>query len=90
MISISLVDFIGKIKDGVGVILSFEIDGKYYEMMYWFNPNDKHTVVIEDQFYIDYPLVLDIMKFEKIDVILKYIHAHVLPPRQEIFEQFLK
>lgn len=89
MISISLVDFIGKINDGVGVILSLEINEVFYEMMYWFNPENKHTLVVEKKFYEDFPNIKDIMLFEPTLKLLEYINLKVLPPREEIFKKYL-
>jgi len=89
MVSISLVDFIGKVDDGVGVILSFCVDEKVYEMMYWFNMYDKNVLVVEDSFYVDYKGIKDIMEFSKINDLLEYINLKVLPSRKEIFEKYL-
>ena len=37
MVSVSVVDYIGKIKDGVAVLLSLNIDDNIFEMIFWFN-----------------------------------------------------
>jgi len=88
MVSVSLIDFIGKYKDGVSVILSLEINEKFYEMMYWFNVYDKHTLVIDEEFYEDYPNIKDIMEYEPTKGLLEYLHSKILPPREEIFKKY--
>jgi len=89
MISISLVDFIGKIDDGVGMILSMMIFDKSYEVMYWINKNDNYRIVVDDNFYIDYPSVADIYTFDRLKDIIIYIDKELLPSREEIWKEFL-
>ena len=72
-ISISLVDFIGRIDDGVATILSMMINDKNYELMYWFDKNDNYRIVIDDKFYEDFPSVKDIYEFEYLKDLIIYI-----------------
>jgi len=90
MISVSLVDYLGQIDDGVGVILSLVIQEKVYEIMYWFNPSNDFTIVIDNQFYIDFPKVKDIYEYDRLIDLLFHIDTEVLPERSEIFKEFLE
>ncbi|MCK9445828.1 hypothetical protein M0Q50_02930 [bacterium] len=87
-ISISLVDFIGRIDDGVATILSMMINDKNYELMYWFNKNDNYRIVIDDKFYEDFPSVKDIYEFEYLKDLIIYIDKKVLPTRTDIWTEF--
>lgn len=92
-ISVSLVDYIGKIEsefgDGVGVILSLQLNKELYEMIYWFNIKNEFRIVIEDKFYKHFPDIKDIYKYEYLIDLLYYIDTTVLPKREEIFKEFL-
>ena len=85
--SISLVDYIGKIENGVAVILSLMIDDKPYEIIYWFNREKKYTFTIEPSFYEDYPIG-DIEKNQYFPELLNYIDTEILPDTEEIFKTF--
>ncbi|NPV12836.1 MAG: hypothetical protein HPY57_13775 [Ignavibacteria bacterium] len=89
MISVSLIDYIGKIEDGVAVLLSLMIKDNNYELVYWFNPNNKFRITIEDKFYIDFPKVKNIYEYEYLIDLLYHIDTQLLPPREEIFKEFL-
>jgi D-Tyr-tRNAtyr deacylase len=90
MISISLVDFIGKLDDGVAVILSMMIKDKSYEIMYWFNKNNNYRIVIDDEFYKDFPNVKNIYEYPNLKDLILHIDQKVLPKREEIWKEFLQ
>lgn len=85
--SISIIDWLGKVGDGVGVLLSLKIGNKLYEMGYWINPENDYRVVMDKQFMTDYRII-DIYEFEGLESLLQYIHAEVLPPLQKMFAEF--
>jgi hypothetical protein len=89
MLSVSLIDYIGQIEDGVAVILSLLILDKKYEIIYWFNPKNDFRITIEDEFYKDYPKVKNIYEYENLIDLLYHIDTQVLPPREDIFKEFL-
>ena len=69
MISVSLIDYIGKLSseefgDGVAVILSLIIDDETYEIVYWFNKQNQFRINIEQKFYDNYPKIKDIYEYE--------------------------
>lgn len=89
MVSVSLIDYIGRIEDGVAVILSLVIEENTYELIYWFNPSNKYRIKIEDKFYQDFPKVKNIYEYEYLIDLLYHIDTQVLPSREEIFKEFL-
>ena len=93
MISISLIDYIGIMPseegDGVAVLLSLVIKENTYELVYWFNPDNKFRIVIEDKFYQNFPNVKNIYDYEYLIDLLYHIDTQVLPSREEIFKEFL-
>lgn len=88
MVSVSLIDYIGKIENGVAVILSLMIMDKQYEIIYWFSKNE-FRITIEDSFYKDFPKVKNIYEYEYLIDLLYHIDTQVLPPREKIFKEFL-
>lgn len=88
-ISVSLVDYIGVVENGVAVILSLIILDKHYEIIYWFDQQNNFTITIEDSFYQDYPKVKNIYNYEYLIDLLYHIDTEVLPPREDIFNEFL-
>ena len=88
-ISVSLVDYIGLVENGVAVILSLIILDKQYEIIYWFDQQNNFTITIEDSFYQDYPKVKNIYDYEYLIDLLYHIDTEVLPPREDIFNEFL-
>jgi len=89
MLSVSVVDYIGKVENGVAVILSLMIMDKRYEIIYWFNTENDFRITIQDTFYQDFPKVKNIYEYERLVDLLYHIDTQVLPPREEIFNQFL-
>jgi len=90
MISISLIDYIGKLEDGVGVILSLILHDKPYEIIYWFNKKDEMIFKIDDNFYKDYPEITNIYEYEYLIDLLYHIDTELLPSREEIWKEFLE
>jgi hypothetical protein len=88
-ISVSLVDYVGAVENGVAVILSLIILDKQYEIIYWFDQQKNFTITIEDSFYQDFPKVKNIYDYEYLIDLLYHIDTEVLPPREDIFNEFL-
>ena len=88
-ISVSLVDYVGRVENGVAVILSLIILDKQYEIIYWFDQQKNFTITIEDAFYQDFPKVTNIYEYEYLIDLLFHIDTIVLPSREDIFKEFL-
>lgn len=89
MVSIGLVDYMGKIEDGVGMILSLIIGEKNYEIMYWLNRDNKYRLVIEDSFYSDNVNITDIYRYEHTHELISYINNVIIKDKEELFNEFL-
>lgn len=88
-INLSLVDYIGKLENGVAVILSLVIDEEQYEIIYWFNRNSDYRINIEQKFYDNFPHIKNIYDYEYLYELLYYIDNKILPNKEEIFNEFL-
>jgi len=88
-INVSLIDYIGEIDNGVAVILSLSLNSELYEMIYWFNRENKRNFVIEDKFYQHFPKIRDIQEYDYFIDLLYHIDTEILPEKEEIFNEFL-
>ena len=86
---ISVIDYIGKINDGVAILLSMKIIDKIYELVYWFNQDDEYLLSCDNTFLIDYN-IKDIYEYKNYKKLAYYIHNFVLDNKEEIFNEFLK
>jgi hypothetical protein len=86
MVSISVVDFLGKVKDGIGVVLSINIDDTIYQMVFWFNKECKYVLTVEDSL-LKILNIKTIYEYEHLEDLLKKIFM-ALPPVPEMFEKF--
>jgi len=87
-ISISIIDYLGKIENGVGLLLSLVVGNDTYELGYWFN-KDGHFRIIPEPKLLERIGVDDIYKFEYINEFIYFIH-HSLPDTDKILNEFLK
>jgi len=85
---ISIIDYIGKINNGVAVLLSMKVVDKIYEFGYWFDKEDEYLLSCDDKFLIDYNLN-NIYEYKNYKKLAYYIHNFVLDNKEEIFNEFL-
>jgi len=86
MVSISVIDYIGKVKDGVATILSINMNDVIYQMIFWFNKESKYVLTV-DEALLAILNVKSIYEYEKLEDLLKKIFL-ALPPVKELFEKF--
>ena len=46
--NISVIDYIGKTNNGISVLLSWEIDNIFHEIVFWFNKNNEYSIYVDD------------------------------------------
>jgi len=85
-VSISIIDYIGKIKDGVAILFSINIDDTIYQMVFWFNKECKYVLSVDDNL-LELLCVDTIYEYEHLDEILQKIFT-TLPPVEELFDKF--
>jgi hypothetical protein len=86
MLSVSVVDYIGKIKDGLAILMSLNVDDKIYELIFWFNRTLNYTLTVDEKLLTDLGLdsIYDYPHTDKlIDLIFKS-----LPPVKDLFKEF--
>jgi hypothetical protein len=86
-ISVSVIDYLGKVEDGVGLLLSLVAEDTSYELGYWFNKNG-HVRLVPEPKLLKKLGIEDIYKYEYIQEFIYFIH-HSLPDTDEILNEFL-
>ena len=84
--NISIIDYIGVDDGGVRVLLSWKIDEKFYELVFWFNRENLYKFYASDEL-LDRLGVKDIHEWNQINNLIIYINS-VLPPKENIYKQF--
>ena len=87
-ISISIIDYLGKMGDGVGLLLNLVAGEDTYEIGYWFNRKGDVRLTPEKKL-LDKLKVDDIYKYDKINELIYFIH-NSLPDTEKILNEFIK
>jgi len=86
MLSVSVIDYIGKIKDGVAILLSLNVDDKIYEIIFWFDKNSNYTLTVDEKLLKDLNLE-SIYEYPYTDKLIEIIFKN-LPPVKDLFKKF--
>ena len=87
MTSISIVDYIGKLEGGIGVILSVNINEHVFQMIYWFNKEGERRLVADENF-LKLNDIKSMEEYSDLKNLIMYIDYKILPPREEIYKEF--
>jgi len=87
-ISISIIDYIGQMEDGVGLLLNIIINDTSYEVGYWYNKKGDVRIVPQ-QNLLDLLEVDNIYEYDKIQELVQIIYDS-LPNPLEILDEFVK
>lgn len=87
-ISVSVLDYLGKVEDGVGILLVIVAGETSYELGYWFN-KDGHVRLVPEPKLLEKLKVTDIYQYKYINELIYFIH-NSLPDTNKILEEFLK
>lgn len=86
---ISVIDYIGELNNGVGVILSMKVKEKIYQIVYWFNEDNNYMLSADENFLQDYN-INNIYEYKNYKTLAYYIHTFVLNNKEEIIKEFIK
>jgi len=87
-ISISIIDYLGKIENGVGLLLCLVVNNTTYEIGYWFNIDGDIRIIPEPKL-LQKLGVDDIYKYEYINEFIYFINTQI-PSSNKILDEFLK
>ena len=86
-ISVSIIDYMGKIEDGVSLLLNIVAGNEAYELGYWFNRSGEVIITPEIKL-LNKLKVSNIYEYEYINELLYFIH-NSLPNTEQILNEFL-
>lgn len=85
--SLSIIDYIGKMENGVSLLLNLVYNDISYEIGYWFDNNGNIKIVPENKL-LDKLEVNNIYEYDKINELIYFIHNNI-PNKNEILNKFL-
>jgi len=88
IISVSVIDYIGQMEDGVALLLSVMIFDQLYEVAYWFNRDDKVRIVPEEKM-LKKLNVESIYDYKHLEDLVMVIHSNI-PNVDKILDEFIK
>lgn len=86
-VSLSIIDIMGLVGDGVGILLSLKVADKIYELIYWFDAEENFRLVADLNFMTDYKLGDDIYSYKNLPQLVKYIE-NTIPNKNEILIEY--
>lgn len=84
---ISVVNYIGKVDNGIAVDLSLKIKDELFNMIYWFDKNDNYKMSIDEKFLKKYN-INNIYEYKNYKRLAYYIHNFILKEKQQLFQDF--
>ena len=87
-INVSIMDYIGQIENGVGLLLCIVAGDTTYELGYWFN-KEGHVRLVPEPKLLEKFGVEDIYQYEYINEFIYFIH-NSLPDTNKILDEFIK
>lgn len=83
---ISIIDYIGKIENGIGILMSWILIDEYHEFILWFNKKGEYKIICNDNLN-EIIGVDDINNWELIDHFIVYLLS-ILPNIDDIYKEF--
>lgn len=84
---ISVVNYIGKVDNGIAVDLSLKVKDELFNMIYWFDKNDNYKMSIDEKFLKKYN-INNIYEYKNYKRLAYYIHNFILKEKQQLFQDF--
>lgn len=85
-LTLSIIDVIGKIKTGVGILFVLTYGEKSYELIYWFD-KDFNYEIETDKNILDDLDVNDIYEYKNLDYLIELIERQ-LPDKEKILKDY--
>lgn len=86
---ITVIDYIGRMENGVGILLSMKVEEDIYQLIYWFDEDNNYLLSADANFLKKYN-VKTISEYKNYKKLAYYIHNFVLTNKEEILKEFIK
>lgn len=87
-VNVSVIDYIGQIGDGVGILVNIIAGDNMYELSYWFNKKGQFKIVPEQKL-LEKLGVSDIYEYDKLSELVYFIHNSI-PKIDMVLDEFIK
>jgi hypothetical protein len=84
---ISIINYIGKIDNGIAVDLSMNINDEIYHLIYWFDKNDNYKMSAEERFLKKYN-INNIYEYKNYKKLAYYIHNFIIKDKEQLLKDF--
>ncbi len=84
---ISIINYIGKVDNGIAIDLSLKVKSELYNMIFWFDKNDNYKMSIEEKFLKKYN-INNIYEYKNYKRLAYYIHTFILTDKEKLFIDF--
>jgi len=84
---ISVVNYIGKVDNGIAIDLSLKVKDELFNMIYWFDKNDNYKMSIDEKFLSRYK-INNIYEYKNYKKLAFYIHNFVIKDKEQLFIDF--
>jgi len=81
-VSLSVIDLMGKLNEGIGILFSLKIKDKIYELIYWFDNDNNFRLVVDQDFLVDFQLN-DIYDYDNLPHLVRFIESNI-PNKDEL------
>jgi hypothetical protein len=86
-VNVSVIDYIGQIGDGVGILVNIVAGDNIFELSYWFNRKGQFKIVPEQKI-LDKLGIDNIYEYDKLSELVYFIHNSI-PKADLILDEFL-
>ena len=85
-VSLSIVDIMGNLDNGLGILYSLRIKDTVYEMVYWFDNDGGYRLVTGSDFLTDFNLN-SVYEYKKLPQLIKYLDDQI-PNKEMLMKQY--
>ena len=86
VVSLSIIDLMGEINGGIGILFSLKVKDRVYELIYWFDNKDNFRLVVDQDFLKDFDLK-DIYDYDNLPYLVGFIEKNI-SDKIGLLEQF--
>jgi len=84
---ISIVNYIGKVDNGIAIDLSLKVKDNLFNMIFWFDKNDNYKMSADKKFLKKYN-INNIYEYENYKKLAYYIYNFVIKDKEQLFVDF--
>jgi len=86
VVSLSIIDLMGEINEGVGILFSLKVKDRVYELIYWFDSKENFRLVVDQDFLKDFDLK-DIYDYDNLPHLVGFIEKNI-PDKNELLVKY--